>query len=263
MQGRQIAVVLIALIVIVGAGLFVVSIGDDDDSDSAADATTTTSTLADTTTTTTSTLPPTTTSIPTECAADEVGDTDNGDGDGDEATGDQTDGDDAGDQTDAGDDEEPVIPTLGENSTLSTVGLDTVDFGMTVSQAEEASGHEMVPCEPVGECYRVVAAGAPPGISFLVHEGTIERIDIVDGPIETRSGIGIGTAAGRPEELWPDQIEREQLDADTVDLVFVPTDENDAEFRVVFTAVGDEIASMRAGRMPMVLEADPCGSGTT
>ncbi|NIR36789.1 MAG: hypothetical protein GWN79_09035 [Actinobacteria bacterium] len=63
--------------------------------------------------------------------------------------------------------------------------------------------------------------------------------------------------------MWPDQIEREQLDADTVDLVFVPTDENDAQFRVVFTAEGDEIVSMRAGRMPMVLQADPCESGAT
>ena len=114
--------------------------------------------------------------------------------------------------------EELRIPSLGPNSSVSTVGLDEVTFGLTVSQAEREAGTAMIPCEPVSECYRVTPQVAPEGISFLVHEGTIERVDIVAGPIETTSGLGIGTSSERLVELFGDRIEREVLGTDTVDL---------------------------------------------
>lgn len=163
------------------------------------------------------------------------------------------------DPTDTTDSEAPLVPTLGPNSSLSTVGLDRVTFGLTVSQARAAAGTEMTPCEPAGDCHRVTPAVAPNGISFLVHEGTIERVDIAAGsPITTVSGAGIGTTVAELAELFGDQLEEVDLGGGTVDLIFVPSAENDAEFRVAFTTVGGAVETMRAGRLPMVLEDDPC-----
>ena len=156
------------------------------------------------------------------------------------------------------DDEEIVVPTLGPSSSITTVGLDTVNFGMTVKQAETAAGTSMIPCAPVSSCYRVTPTDAPDGISFVVHEGTIERVDIAEGPITTRSGVGIGTAEDRIIELFGNQIERAINDDSSVDLIFVPQDEDDAEFRVIFTIRDGVVETFRSGRTPLVLEKSPC-----
>lgn len=261
MQGvpfRQIAVVLVALIVILGAALFVVSWGDDDGDDDAGPAETTTTSTS--TSTSTTTLPPApTTSIPVTCEAEEP-ELDESTTTTTTTTTEASDGAPGEEEDEEEDEDAPLFPTLGPNSSVSTVGLDEVTFGLTVSQAERAAGTEMIPCEPVSDCYRVTPAAAPEGISFLVHEGTIERVDIVSGPIETASGLGIGTSGEQLAELFGDRIEREVLDTDTVDFIFVPQDENDADFRVVWTVVDGEVETFRAGRVPMVLDADPCAA---
>lgn len=253
-QFRQIVTVVVALIAIVGAGLFVVSWGDDDDGtegDDAAvgDASSTTTSTSSTSTSTT------TTTIPTRCTSADAGEPP------DTTTPDTTTTVAAiDDATEAGDGVPvaPLEPTLGENSSVSTVGLDTVTFGLTVFQAEQAAGTEMVPCEPVGDCYRVTPTDAPAGISFVVTEGTIERVDIAGGPITTRSGIGIGSDESRIVELFGDSLERQVNDDSSVDLIFVPSSETDADFRVVFTIRDGVVETFRSGRVPLVLDTVPC-----
>ncbi len=245
MQPRQLIAVLVAFIVILGAAIFVVSWPrDDDDAETIAATTTTSTSSTSTTSTTTST---TTTSIPTNCTLDSGSES----ATDDEST--DAESTDADDSTD-----EPAVPSLGANSSISTVGLDTVHFGMTVFQAEQAAGTSMIPCEPVSECYRVTPVDAPEGVSFVVHEGTIERVDIASGPITTRSGIGIGTDESQIIQLFGDQIERTPIDDATTDLVFIPADESDAEFRVIFTITDGVVQTFRSGRIPLVLDAVPC-----
>ena len=260
MSPRQIAVTLVALIFIVAAALLIISRGDDDDS-------------ADT--------PETTTSSTRVSKTDSETDPDPGD-----------DADDDDEPAEPAADTSPTatiplsvpveapllcvtgqagaqvvaeaaqdaVPQLGTGSSISTVGLGAVTFGQTVPAAAEASGSAMLACEPVSECYHVTPAAAPPGISFLVHFSTIERVDIVDGPITTRSGIGIGTTAEHLIATFGDQIEREVIDADTVNFVFVPRDASDADFRVVFTVEDGVVTTYRSGRLPMILQDSPCGT---
>lgn len=256
MSPRQIAVTLVALIFIVAAALLIISRGGDDSEDTS--ETTTTSTLRVATTTSAADADPgrdddspepsvttsTTTSVPLSvpievplvCATGIAG---------------------AQVVAEVSDD---AVPQLGSSSSISTVGLGVVTFGLTVPAAAEASGSAMLSCEPVSECYHVTPAAAPPGISFLVHFSTIERVDIVDGPITTRSGIGIGTTAEHLVATFGDQIEREVIDADTVNFVFVPNDASDADFRVVFTVEDGAVTTYRSGRLPMVLQDSPCGA---
>ncbi len=140
------------------------------------------------------------------------------------------------------------------------MGLDEVTFGMTVVQAETAANTRMIACEPVSDCYRVTPFEAPEGISFVVDKGTIERVDIVSGPITTRSGVGIGTPQERIMELFGDRIETLVNDDSSVDLIFVPRDEGDDQFRVIFTIRDGSVDTYRSGRIPLVLEPDPCAS---
>ncbi len=262
MPFRQIFIVLLSLIAIVGAALFVLSWGDDEPVDSApgpaetADSTAGTITTTSSTTTTT-TIVPVTTSIPVACGA--------ADTPADSTTSTTTTatttvaGDGTGDET--ANPDEVLVPTLGTNSSLSTVGLDEVTFGLTVNQARRAAGTEFNACEPVSDCYRIIPEVAPEGISFVVSNGTIERVDIVgDSPIRTVSGAGIGTTAERLDELFGERLERVDLGGGAVDVIFVPVSENDAQFRVAFTTVDGVVETMRAGRLPLVLEDDPCAA---
>ncbi len=261
MSPRQIAVTLVALIFIVAAALLIISRGDGDDSED--ESTTTTSGSATPTTETSDT------------AADTGGDDGSDDADDPTETPVTTrsttsiplsvpinvpvvcTADGAGAQVVA-DVAEDAVPQLGSSSSISTVGLGIVTFGLTVANAAEVSGSVMLSCEPLSECYHVTPAAAPPGISFLVHASTIERVDIVGGPITTRSGIGIGTTAEHIVNTFGDKLGRQVIDADTVNLIFVPSDASDANFRVVFTVEDGVVTTYRSGRLPMILQDNPC-----
>ena len=151
-------------------------------------------------------------------------------------------------------------PTLSNGSTVSTVGLDTVTFGMTVTQAQQAAGTVLVPAGPTGRCYHVVPHDAPEGIVFLVHEGTIERVDINSGPVKTRSGVGVGSPETMVTDLFGDSIERQVRVDGTVDLVFVPSDPGDRNYRVVFNVSGGEVRAYKSGRVPQVMLDTGCES---
>ena len=149
-------------------------------------------------------------------------------------------------------------PTLSNRSTVSTVGLDTVHFGMTVAEAQEAAGTVLVPAGPTGACYHVVPHDAPEGIVFLVHSGTVERVDINSGPITTRSGVGVGSPESMVTDLFGERIEREVRIDGTVDLVFVPRDPGDQNYRVVFNVSEGAVRAFKAGRLPQVMLDTGC-----
>lgn len=152
-------------------------------------------------------------------------------------------------------------PTLSSRSTVSTVGLDTVTFGMTVAEAQRAAGTVLVPAGPTGSCYHAVPHDAPEGIVFLVHNGTIERVDINSGPITTRSGVGVGSPETMVTDLFGDSIERQVRVDGTVDLVFVPSDPGDRNYRVVFNVSEGQVRAYKSGRLPQVMLDTGCESG--
>ncbi len=149
-------------------------------------------------------------------------------------------------------------PTLSSTSTMSTVGLDSVSFGMTVAAAQEAAGTTLIPVGPIGDCYHVVPYDAPEGIVFLVSQSTIERVDINSGPITTRSGVGVGSPESMVTDLFGDSIEREVRADGTVDLVFVPSDPGDRNYRVVFNVLDGTVRAMKSGRLPQVMSDTGC-----
>ncbi|MFQ5557350.1 MAG: hypothetical protein ACE5GB_07575 [Acidimicrobiales bacterium] len=221
MPWRAIFGVLVVVIAILGAGLWLLS-GDEDTVDTATDPDEagTDVTTSTSSTTSTSTTSTSTTSPP---GAAELG-----------------------------------PPTLDDGSTVSTVGLDTVTFGMTVASAQVAAGTILIPDGPVTECYVVTPAGGPDGVTFVVSAGTIERVDVSRGPVTTRSGVGVGTPEDTVIDLFGSQIERDVNPDGTVDLVFVPNDPGDANYRVVFTVGDGTVQHLRAGRLPEVLLPAGC-----
>ena len=149
--------------------------------------------------------------------------------------------------------------TLDYQSTVSTVGLDAVIFGMTADAAQRAAGTRFTPVTPVGECYLATPDNAPAGITFWMVSGTVERVDIDTNEITTRSGAGIGNTEGRIIDMFGERIQTSPLpDGSGNLLAYVPRDQSDKIFRVMFQSDGEKIVRFWSGRLPWAEELSGC-----
>ena len=152
-------------------------------------------------------------------------------------------------------------PTIDTSSSVSTVGIDHIMFGMTIHDAQVAAGSQFTPVTPIGHCYLVVPDDAPPGITFWVVAGTVERVDVDTRTITTRSGAGIGDTEDRIREMLPERIHTTLLpDGSGNLLAYVPKDVADATYRVMFLSNGVQITRLWAGRLPWAEELGGCPS---
>lgn len=150
-------------------------------------------------------------------------------------------------------------PALDDGSTVSTVGLDEVTFGMSLADAQAAAGTVFIPEGPAARCTVYIPEQAPAGVRFTVFDGAVERVDILEGSISTRSGIGIGSPVADVYARYGAQAQpAPREDGSGQDIVFVPQDETDAAFRVIFETDGAVVTSFRSGRIPLVLPSRPC-----
>ena len=69
------------------------------------------------------------------------------------------------------------------------------------------------------------------------------------GPLTTRSGIGIGSTEDEIINLFGDRIETQINDDGSVDLIFVPRDDSDAEFKVIFNVRDGAVRNLPGGRI--------------
>jgi hypothetical protein len=148
-------------------------------------------------------------------------------------------------------------PALTDDVEVTTAGIGDVTWGMTVDEAQLAVGTALVRQDGGTEtCWVVVPAEAPEGISFIVNEGEVERVDIAAAGIETPSGAGVGMTEAALQELFPDQLTAADTEGGR-SFTFVPNDPGEAELRIVFETDGSVVTSYRAGRSPIV-EAIGC-----
>ena len=154
-----------------------------------------------------------------------------------------------------------VDDPISSSDLITIGGLGAVRVGMTVEEAQAAAGLELVgePDVRINEdCYFISPVGLD-GVSFMVSGGTIARVDIVSGPITTRSGAGIGSTEQEIKNLFGDQIVvSPHAYVEGNYLTFVPVDEGDDRYRVVFETDGREVTQYRAGRVPEVEYVEGC-----
>ena len=152
-------------------------------------------------------------------------------------------------------------PAFDSSSSVSTVGIDALFFGMTLAQASAAVEAEFVsvsePVDPVCHTYR--PAGGPAGVILTVTAGTVERVDITTETLTTRSGAGVGMTEQALFELFGDRLTEAPRDGGGNTITFTPADASDAEFRVIFETDGTVVTNFRSGRQPQVTPTTPCG----
>lgn len=158
----------------------------------------------------------------------------------------------------------PTTYELGEaafdsRSRVTTVGIGDIYFGSWFRDAEAAARTEWVgiPEGTIPECLVVTPVNGPEGVEVWLWRGYVERVDISNSDIRTRSGYGVGTSLDSLKEALGSRL-RETVNSDgTTTAEFVPADPGDAVFRIVFevSAEGD-VTSYRSGRATLINTAE-------
>ena len=152
-------------------------------------------------------------------------------------------------------------PAFDSSSSVSTVGIDALFFGMTLNQARNAVEADFTPVsEPVDPvCDVYFPTGGPAGVILTVTAGTVERVDITNVDLTTRSGAGVGTTEQGLFDLFGDRLTSVAREGGGNTITFTPADASDAEFRVIFETNGTMVTTFRSGRLPQVMPTNPCG----
>ena len=160
--------------------------------------------------------------------------------------------------------EAPAAAALTSDSTVTLRALGPVRIGMSVEEASAAAGLELrrdLGRASTDSCHYVNAGPAMRGVSFMVVNDLIRRIDIdPPSPAATRSGVRIGTAEGDLREVYPDNIQRaDSAVAGSRGWAFVPNDDSDADFRIYFEVEDGAVSRYRLGSRPSVDSLSGCG----
>jgi hypothetical protein len=152
-------------------------------------------------------------------------------------------------------------PPLSADSPVVISGIGAIRAGMTVEEASAAGRVDLVrEDQAFPDCWFVVPAQGPAGVSFMVTGGTIGRVDVTLPGITTRSGVGVGSTQQEILATYPGQITvaPHAYGPGGHYLTFVPRDAADANLRMVFETDGRAVTSYRAGRRPDVEAIEGC-----
>lgn len=146
-------------------------------------------------------------------------------------------------------------------SKVTTAGIDEVIFGTDALIAGELASTQWIgyPDGTTPECFIVLPANGPEGIEFWVWAKNVERFDITQPALRTRSGYGVGTQIAQLEQELGDLITVEDRPDGTQWATFTPSDPGDS-YRLLFEAEDGLVTRYRSGRAGIVeLDVGSCG----
>lgn len=147
-----------------------------------------------------------------------------------------------------------LLTTAFTNSSqVTTVGIDEVFFGMTPDEAAEAASTTWIQMPSGnGQCYRVTPADGPDRIELWVVDGFLERLDIEHPDLRTRSKLGVGNTLAELRSQLGDRLSVEASGDGGQVATFTPSDEGDAQFRIIFELEDDRVVRYRSGRVGII-----------
>ena len=149
----------------------------------------------------------------------------------------------------------PNEPGLNAGSVVSTDSYGPVVVGATVGEAERASGLPFVVELEADGCAYYLATGAPEGVSFMVIDDTVARIDIDKPGVLTKSGFGVGTSEAEILRLSPTAAVTPHAYTDGH---YVTITDDTTGNKFVFETDGTTVTAFHAGRPPEVEYIEGC-----
>ena len=161
----------------------------------------------------------------------------------------------------------PAPERLSESSRLRLDGIGPVTVGMTLDEASAAAGMPLriVPNSDrvgTGGCAYARPEGGPTGLSFMVLNGRIARIDVGgNSAIRTLSGIGPGSTEAEVQATYPGRISAQPNPYSGHrggrDLLYQP-DEGSRHLGLLFQTDGGRVSSFRSGLYGAVMAPEGC-----
>lgn len=147
---------------------------------------------------------------------------------------------------------------LGERMGLRDLG--PISIGSTPADVSTALGGVPIAAAD-GACFVTTIDQDPYSPLLTVADGAVSMIEVFTPGLMTRSEVGIGTAEADVVAAYGDQLEEQPSPDGNQNrklLVFVPADEADQVFRLVFELENSQVISMRNGLTAATLAASGC-----
>ncbi|HMA19532.1 MAG TPA: hypothetical protein VKO87_01950 [Gemmatimonadaceae bacterium] len=136
-------------------------------------------------------------------------------------------------------------------------GIGSLTAGMSLDEANIALHNKLdVPSNP-GECSIVKVKGDPKGISLMVENGTVTRVDVTSGSVATVEGAKIGDSEAAVKALYPGQV-AVQPHKYTSGHYLVVTPKSGGDYRIIFETDGSKVTRFRSGKLPSVANVEGC-----
>ena len=154
----------------------------------------------------------------------------------------------------------PQMPLAGKPPQVSYRGIGALRVGMTVPEARNA-----VPRFEVSEdalkigCGYATAPELPAGVSVMVENGIVARVEVDTTGIPTPEGALVGDTEQRVKSLYGNRISvSPHKYTDGHYLTVRPTFLADSAYRIVFETDGQRVLEYRVGKPPQVDYVEGC-----
>ncbi len=148
---------------------------------------------------------------------------------------------------------------LGQPIGLNSLG--PVSIGSSPADLQSSFDGRTLPMSDAA-CYGTSLVGDPYSPLFTVSNGTVSAIQVFSPGQLTRSEVGVGSSEGDVLAAYGQQIESQPSpsgDPNNTLLVFVPSDETDRQYRLVFVVESGVVTGLRTGLTESVLGSPGCG----
>ena len=144
-------------------------------------------------------------------------------------------------------------------ASMQLTGIGPISLGMTAEEAGSAAGIAFTGGDP--GCAVVGVDGDPNSPLFTLRDQRVTVIQIYGNGQQTPSAVGVGTAEADVVATYGQQIETQPSpdgDPNKKLLVFVPSDEIDKQYRLVFEVANGAVTSVRTGLTGFVIDRPTC-----
>lgn len=162
---------------------------------------------------------------------------------------------------------DPKASAAGDVTTpwmVTPRGVGPVRVGMSASEVSAALGQRLViPSEATADerCAYATWRGAPPGVSLMIENGHVERVDVDSASIPTTAGVRVGDSEESVRAVYAERVTTtpHKYDPSGHNLTVRPAAAADSMFRIVFETDGKRVMRFRAGRLAAVQYVEGCG----
>jgi hypothetical protein len=150
-------------------------------------------------------------------------------------------------------------PSGGGGWAVTPFGIGPVRVGMTITEAGNAANGPLTITGDAKTCAYGRADKAPEGVTFMVVDSQVARVDVRGASVATAEGARIGTSAAKIDSLYAGRVTKQPHKyTDGHYLIVGSGAASDTTHRIVFETDGQVVTLYRSGRMPEVGWVEGC-----